>query len=115
MIATPPPTKPQFVTISAIVFPPEDAESRLDAPCLGTPGQSPPTCGMLPQPVADGRMSAPIEASFIHSNITPQPRGVIPEQSTITDIGQDSQPALPPLHLLLQPLPKVSFALFNAS
>ena len=111
MIATPPPAEPQFVTVSEIVLPLEDAESRLDAPCLGTPGQS---CGVLPQPVADGGISAPIEASVIHSNITPQPRGVIPEQSITTDIGQDSRPALPPLHPLLQLFPKVSFVLSNS-
>jgi len=28
MIATPPPAEPQFVTVSAIVFPPEDGKSR---------------------------------------------------------------------------------------
>jgi hypothetical protein len=46
------PAEPQFVTISAIVFPPEDDNSRLDAPRLCT-------C-VLPQPVADGRITAPI-------------------------------------------------------
>ena len=34
MIATPLPAEPQFVTVSAIVFPPEDGESRLEAPRL---------------------------------------------------------------------------------
>ena len=33
MIATPPPAEPQFVTVSAIVFPPEDGKLRLQAPC----------------------------------------------------------------------------------
>jgi hypothetical protein len=114
MIATPPPAEPQFVTVSATVFPPEDGKSCLDAPCLCTPGQSLPTCGVLPQPVADGRMSAPIEASSAHSTINPQPRGTIPDQSTTIGIGQDSRPALPPQHPLLQSLLKVSFDLFNS-
>ena len=48
MIAAPPPAEPQFVTVSAIVFPPEDGNSRLDVPCLSTPGQSLLTCGVLP-------------------------------------------------------------------
>lgn len=90
MIATPPPVEPH------------------------TPEQSLPTCSVLPQPVADGRTSVPIEASSAHSNIAPKPRGAIPKQSTTTDIGQDSRPALPPRHLLLHPLLKVSFALFNS-
>jgi hypothetical protein len=68
---------------------------------------------MLPQPVADGRTSAPMEASSTHFNINPQVRGTIPNQSTIIGIGQDSRPTPPPLHPLLQSLLKVSFALFN--
>jgi len=81
-----------------------------------TPGQSLPTCGLLPQPVADGRMSAPIEVSSAHSaaNITPQPHGVIPNQSTTTDTGQDPRSALPPQRPLPQPLPRVSFDLFSS-
>jgi hypothetical protein len=114
MVATPAPAEPQFVTVSANVFPPEDVKSRLDAPCLCTPGQSLPTCGMLPQPVADGRISAPMEPTSAHSTINPQPRGAIPEQSTTTGIGQDSRPALPLLHPLLQSILKVSFDLFNS-
>jgi hypothetical protein len=74
--------------------------------------------GVLPHAVADSRMSAPIEASSGHSNgstvyIKPQPPATIP-QSTTTGFGQDSQPALPPQHPVLQPLPKVSFDLFNS-
>jgi hypothetical protein len=111
-IATPPPAEPQYVAVSETVFPPEDDKSHLDAPCLSTPGQSLPTCGVLPQPVANGRMS-PVEVSSAHPNIAPQPCGAIPNQSTTSDIGQDSRPALPPVHPLLQPLPKVSFDPFN--
>jgi len=114
MIAAPPPAEPQFVTVSAIVFPPEDGNSRLDVPCLSTPGQSLLTCGVLPQPVADGRMSAPIEVFSANSSINPQPRSAIPEQSTTIGIDKDSRPALPPQHPSLQSLLKVSFALFNA-
>jgi len=81
-----------------------------------TPEQSLPTCGVLPQSVVDGRMSAPIEVSSAHSaaNITPQPHGAIPDQSTTTDTGQDARPAFPPQYPLPQPLPKVSFYLFNS-
>ena len=81
-----------------------------------TPEQSLPTCGVLPQPVADGRMSAPIEVSsaFSAANVTPQPHGAIPDQPTTTEAGQDSRPALPPQHPLLQPLLKVSFDLFTS-
>jgi len=115
MIATPPLAEPQYVTVSATVFPPEDDSdtSCLDAPCLCTPGQSLPTWGMLPQPVADGRMFPPIEVSSAHPNIAHRPRVAIPNQSTTTDINRDSRPALPPQHPLLQPLPKVSFDPFN--
>jgi hypothetical protein len=114
MTATPP-AEPQFVTVSADVFPSKDGKLRLsDAPCLYSPGRSLPTCGVLPQPVADGRISAPIEAPSTHSNINPQDRDTIPDQSTGIGISQDSRPALPPLCPLLQSLLKVSFALFNS-
>jgi len=86
MIATPSPVEPRSTT----VFTPDNGKSRLDAPCLCSPGQSLPTCGVL-QPIAVGRMSAPLEAT---SNITPQPRSVIPDQTTTTDIGEDSRPAV---------------------
>jgi len=105
---------PQFVTASATIFPPEDDKSRLNAPSLCTPGQSLPTCSVLPQLVADGRMSAPTEASSARSTINPQPHGTIPDQSTTIGIGQDSRPARPPQYPLLQSLLKVSFNLFNS-
>jgi hypothetical protein len=101
MAATPPPAEPQLVTVSATTFPPEDAP----------PGRSLPTCGVLSQPVADGGMSPPIEAPSTHSNLNPQDRCTIPDQPTTIGIGQDSRPALPPLHPLLQSLLKVSFDL----
>ena len=41
--------------------------------------------------------------------------GTISSQSTTISIDQDSRPVLPPQHALLQPLPKVSFDLFNSS
>jgi len=108
MIATPPSAERQFVTISPNVFPPEDGtKSRLEVPCLCT-------CGVLPQPVADGRMATPIEASSAYSNTNAQPCGNIPDRSTTTGIGQDSRPALPPQHPLLQSFPKVNFDLFNS-
>ena len=100
---------------SAIVFLPGDDNSHLDMPRLSTHGQSLLTCGVLPQPVAGGRMSTPIElSSTANSTINPQPHGAIPDQSTTIGIGQDSRPVLPPQHPLLQSLLKVSFALFNA-
>ena len=108
MVATPPPTKPQLVAVSATVFPPEDA------PCLLTPGWSLPTCGVLPQPVTGGGMSAPIEVSSTHSNINPQDRVTIPDQPSTIGIGQDSRPAFHPLYPLPQSLLKVSFDLFNS-
>lgn len=112
----PPPAEPQYVTVSATVFPPDDDKSRLEAPRLCTPGQLLPTCGVLPQPVTDGRMSTPIEVSSAHPNIAPQLRGATPNQSTTTDTSgsQDTRPDLPPLRPLLQPLPKVSFDPFNS-
>jgi len=116
MIATPPPlAEPQLVTVSAILFPPEGGtKSRLDAPCLCTPGRSLPTCGVLSQPIADGGMSAPIEASSTYSNIDPQDRVTVPDQSTTIGISQDSRPVLPPLRPLPQSLLKVSFNPFNS-
>jgi len=102
MVATPPPAEPPFVPISAIVFPSEDDNPRVDRLC---------TCA-LAQPVADGRMAAPIEASSAHSSINPQYRGIIPDQSTTIDIGQDLRPSFPPQHPLLQSLLKVSSTLF---
>ena len=114
MIGTPPPAEPQFVTVSATVFSPEDDKSHLDAPCLCTPGQSLPICSVLPQSLADGRMTAPTEASSAHFTINPQPHVTIPDQSTTIGIGEDSRPACPPQYPLLQSLLKVSFDLCNA-
>ena len=114
MIAAPPPAEPQFLTISAIVFPAEDGNLHFDVPGLSTPGQMVPACGALPQLVADGKMSAPIEVSSAHSTTNAQPRGAIPDQFIGIGIGQDSRPTLPPQHPLLQSLLRVSFTLFNA-
>ena len=105
MIVTPP-AEPQSATISAIVFPSEGDNSRLDPPRLCT-------C-MLPQPVADSEIAVPIEGSSAHSNISPQDRGSIPDHSTVIGIGQDSLPTLPLQYPLLQSLPKVSFVLSNS-
>jgi len=96
------------------VLPPKDGKSRLDVACLCTPGQSLPICSVLPQPVADGKMSPPTEASSAHSTLSPPCHGTIPDQSTTIGISQDSRPVSPPQHPLPQSLPKVSFDLFNS-
>ena len=108
MGATPSPTKPHLVTVFATASPPEGA------PCLCTPGQSLPTCGVSSQPIADSRMPPRIEASSTYSNIDPQDRVTVPDQSTTIGISQDSRPVLPPLRPLPQSLLKVSFNPFNS-
>ncbi|KIM44818.1 hypothetical protein M413DRAFT_442785 [Hebeloma cylindrosporum] len=98
MIATPPPAEPQFVTVSAIVFPPEEERPKIvNVSCRPSPKASQ---GLCPVPILD---------SYFNGNEV--------QQLVLTE-GLNGEPLRFPLHLwyapqLLQKGSPVNRAIFH--
>lgn len=102
MIATPPPAEPQFVTVSAIVFPPEDGEWRSEAlshspstqnNCTERPKIVNISCRPSPK-ASQGLCPIPILDSYFGGNQT---------QHLVLTEGLNGEPLRFPLHLWYAP------------